>query len=122
MLPWLQAMDSLATFYEACAQIEIDEYRDYEKALQAMREASRHAGKIKGDDLERDARVNQINNRISIVETFVRAHALIRAGGQGPEEALQLCGQLLHSIPAENGDLEGGIRVGDVFALMIEYW
>lgn len=29
-----QAMDSLASFYEACAQIEIDEYRDYEKALQ----------------------------------------------------------------------------------------
>jgi intraflagellar transport protein 140 len=29
-----QAMDNLAAFYEACAQIEIDEYRDYEKALQ----------------------------------------------------------------------------------------
>lgn len=29
-----QAYDSLAAFYEACAQIEIDEYRDYEKALQ----------------------------------------------------------------------------------------
>lgn len=28
-----KAMDSLSTFYEACAQIEIDEYRDYEKAL-----------------------------------------------------------------------------------------
>lgn len=27
-------MDSLASFYETCAQIEIDEYRDYEKALQ----------------------------------------------------------------------------------------
>jgi len=28
-----KAMDSLSMFYEACAQIEIDEYRDYEKAL-----------------------------------------------------------------------------------------
>lgn len=28
------AWDSLAAFYEACAQIEVDEYRDYEKALQ----------------------------------------------------------------------------------------
>ncbi len=28
------AWDSLASFYEACAQIEVDEYRDYEKALQ----------------------------------------------------------------------------------------
>ena len=24
-------MESLASFYEACAQIEIDEFRDYEK-------------------------------------------------------------------------------------------
>ena len=28
-----QAMDNLAHFYETCAQIEIDEYRDYDKAL-----------------------------------------------------------------------------------------
>ncbi len=28
------AWESLASFYEACAQIEVDEYRDYEKALQ----------------------------------------------------------------------------------------
>lgn len=32
-------MDSLASFYEACAQIEIDEYRDYEKALQVKKGA-----------------------------------------------------------------------------------
>ena len=29
-----KAWDSLALFYEACAQIEIDEFRDYQKALQ----------------------------------------------------------------------------------------
>lgn len=29
-----KAWDSLAMFYEACAQIEIDELRDYQKALQ----------------------------------------------------------------------------------------
>lgn len=26
-------MESLASFYEACAQIEIDEFRDYDKVL-----------------------------------------------------------------------------------------
>ena len=29
-----KAWDSLSLFYEACAQIEVDEYRDYHKALQ----------------------------------------------------------------------------------------
>lgn len=35
------AMDSLALFYEACAQLEIDDYRDYDKAITAMNEAIR---------------------------------------------------------------------------------
>jgi intraflagellar transport protein 140 len=34
-----KAWENLANFYDACAQVEIDEYRDYEKALGAMREA-----------------------------------------------------------------------------------
>lgn len=36
-----KALESLANFYDACAQVEIDEYRDYEKALGAMHEAQR---------------------------------------------------------------------------------
>ncbi|XP_054730217.1 intraflagellar transport protein 140 homolog [Anastrepha obliqua] len=35
-----QAYDSLANFYAICAQIEIEEYHDYEKALKAMHEAA----------------------------------------------------------------------------------
>jgi intraflagellar transport protein 140 len=27
-----KAFDALAAFYETCAQVEIDEYRDYDKA------------------------------------------------------------------------------------------
>jgi hypothetical protein len=29
-----KAFDKLAAFYDACAQVEIDEYRDYDKAEQ----------------------------------------------------------------------------------------
>ncbi|XP_049310514.1 intraflagellar transport protein 140 homolog [Bactrocera dorsalis] len=35
-----QAYDSLANFYAICAQIEIEEYHNYEKALKAMLEAA----------------------------------------------------------------------------------
>jgi hypothetical protein len=31
-----KAWDSLALFFEACAQIEIDDFRDYQKALQVL--------------------------------------------------------------------------------------
>merc|ERR1719364_555077 len=36
-----KAFDKLSSFYDACAQVEIDEYRDYEKAGGALREAGR---------------------------------------------------------------------------------
>mmetsp|Transcript_30722 Transcript_30722/g.68056 ORF Transcript_30722/g.68056 Transcript_30722/m.68056 type:complete len:1411 (+) Transcript_30722:34-4266(+) len=112
-----QAMDSLAAFYEACAQIEIDEYRDYEKALQAMREATKYLAKSKAED--RESKLAAVNQRISMTEKFVMARQLIT---QNPQQALSICNEVLMTIPADSQDLDSGIRVGDVFALMIEYW
>ena len=48
-----KAYDSISTFYEGCAQIEIDEYRDYEKALQAYREAQKYNGKSRSIDKDK---------------------------------------------------------------------
>ena len=33
------AFENLSSFYDACAQVEIDEYREYGKALDALKEA-----------------------------------------------------------------------------------
>jgi intraflagellar transport protein 140 len=41
-----QAYDLLANFYAVCAQAEIDEYRDYDKALRALQEAAKYLVKI----------------------------------------------------------------------------
>jgi intraflagellar transport protein 140 len=40
------AFDLLANFYTVCAQSEIDEYRDYEKAFKALQEAAKSLVKI----------------------------------------------------------------------------
>lgn len=40
------AFDLLANFYANCAQVEIDEFHDYEKAIKALQEASRCVTKI----------------------------------------------------------------------------
>merc|ERR1719453_1511784 len=42
-----KAFEQLASFYDACAQVEIDEYRDYEKAVGALREALAHINKAR---------------------------------------------------------------------------
>lgn len=41
-----QAYDLLANFYAVCAQAEIDEYRDYDKAMKALQEAAKSLVKI----------------------------------------------------------------------------
>lgn len=43
------AYDLLANFYANCAQSEIDEFHDYEKAIKALQEASRCVSKITTD-------------------------------------------------------------------------
>lgn len=47
-----KSFESLGNFYDACAQVEIDEYRDYEKALGAMKEAMRQLEKSTADGKE----------------------------------------------------------------------
>lgn len=41
-----QAYDLLANFYVTCAQVEIDDFRDYEKALKALLESSKCLTKV----------------------------------------------------------------------------
>jgi len=65
-----RAMDSLSTFYEACAQIEIDEYRDYEKALGALRESLKYMQKARTG--EKEDRVDSLTQRINLCERFVQ--------------------------------------------------
>ena len=43
-----KAFEQLSGFYDACAQVEIDEYRDYDKALGALKEAAKYMAKARG--------------------------------------------------------------------------
>merc|ERR1719168_307078 len=52
-----KAHEKLGAFYDACAQVEIDEYRDYEKAGGALREALKYLVKGAGAGADSDPRV-----------------------------------------------------------------
>ena len=79
-----KALDSLAAFFDSCAQIEIDDYRDYEKALGALREAHEWMAKARVQD--KDAKVASLAQRISHVEAFVRARKTVKTE---PEETVR---------------------------------
>lgn len=113
-----RAVESLASFYESCAQIEIDEYRDYEKALGALRESLKHLQKSRTED--KAEQVESLNARIGAVERFVLARKMIK---DDPHETVRLCTEILNDprVDADN-EMQTSIRVGDVYALLIEYW
>jgi len=108
-----RAMQQLASFYDACAQVEIDEYRDYEKALGALKESLKYIIKAKAIP-DKDEKLQSLDGRIRLVERFVEARKLVK---RNPAEMVKLCNMLLDSP-----DVETAIRVGDVFALLIEYY
>jgi intraflagellar transport protein 140 len=109
-----KAHDKLASFYDACAQVEIDEYRDYEKAGGALREALKYVVKAAGPGAENDERVISLQGRISIVDKFAGIRKLAKSD---PEQMVQLCEKMLQ-MP----DTENAVRVGDVFAQLVEHY
>jgi len=109
-----KAYDKLAAFYDACAQVEIDEYRDYEKAGGALREALKYILKAAGAAADSDSRVIALQNRIAIVDKFAGIRKLAKSD---PEQMVSVCEQML-----EMPDVETAVRVGDVFAQLVEYY
>ena len=112
-----RAVESLSGFYESVAQIEIDEYRDYDKAADALRDAAKHLAKSKADG--HDAMMRSLEARTELVETFVRARTLLAAGDVA--EATRLCERMI-ADPRARDESEVTIRVGDVYAMMVEHW
>ncbi|KAJ3044635.1 hypothetical protein HDV00_001561 [Rhizophlyctis rosea] len=107
-----KAFDSLAGFYESCGQVEIDEYQNYEKAAGALREAMRCLGKLKVPD---DARKDALEHRLQLIGQFVEARKLAKADSVA---MFQMCENLLN-----HPDVDDAVRVGDIYALMIEsHW
>lgn len=117
-----KALESLSGFYESVAQIEIDEYRDYDKAADALRDAAKHLAKAasKGNaDGHHDAAMRSLEGRTELVETFVRARALL--ADKNVAEAVELCEGMI-ADPRARDESEVTIRVGDVYAMMVEHW
>ena len=62
----------------------------------------------------KDEKVASLGSRIGHVEAFVTARKLIKTD---PESAVKTCFQLLDTLEVENA-----LRVGDVYALMVEWF
>ena len=93
-------------------QVEIDEYRDYEKALGALRESQKYLEKASGSHIRELAMV--LDERIQIIAKFVDARRLAK---KDPSEMVNICQELLHEPR-----LEDAIRIGDCLAMLVEFF
>eukprot|EP01061_Rhynchopus_euleeides_P011970 TRINITY_DN21580_c0_g3_i1.p1 TRINITY_DN21580_c0_g3~~TRINITY_DN21580_c0_g3_i1.p1 ORF type:complete len:1443 (+),score=619.87 TRINITY_DN21580_c0_g3_i1:178-4506(+) len=107
-----RAYESLSGFYDAIAQVYIDEFRDYDKALGALQDAAKYMEKSKANN--RDMKMQQLETKVSYVERFVEARNMVKTD---PAKMVESCRQLL-----DVEDIEGAVRVGDIFALLVEFY
>ncbi|KFM79558.1 Intraflagellar transport protein 140-like protein, partial [Stegodyphus mimosarum] len=107
-----KALDLLSSFYEACAQDEIDEYQNYEKALEALSEAYKSLSKVtNGSNSEK---LENLKTKLEIVKKFVDIRQLYESN---PDEAVKKCRDLLH---LENIDI--AVRRGDIYGFLVEHF
>jgi len=109
-----KAYDKLAAFYDACAQVEIDEYRDYEKAGGALREALKYLAKAAGAGADADPRVKSLQDRIAVVDKFAGIRKLAKSDS---DEMCAVCEKML-----DTPEIEAAVRVGDIFAQLVEHF
>ncbi|KAF5302514.1 hypothetical protein FQR65_LT00886 [Abscondita terminalis] len=112
-----KALDLLANFYVACAQIEIDEFQNYEKAYGALTEASRCLSKISQPTVQHEKATELVQKRLYAIKKFVDIRRMLERGDL--ENGIAQCRQFLLT---GGPDLEESVRRGDIYGLMIQYY
>eukprot|EP00040_Diaphanoeca_grandis_P025866 m.144006 g.144006 ORF g.144006 m.144006 type:complete len:1357 (-) comp30348_c0_seq2:45-4115(-) len=110
-----KALDRLSVFYDACAQVEIDDFQNYEKAMTALEDALVYVSKAKMKDFdEQEQRISSLQNRISIVKRYVNLKLLAKADSNKMLNEAQML--------LQNPDTESTVRIGDIYGFLFTYF
>jgi intraflagellar transport protein 140 len=117
-----KAFMQLAGFYDSCAQVEIDEYRDYEKAVAALNEALKYLAKETSSPATSNTSTaraakdlsNSIDKRVMLIEKFVEARNVLKSQ---PQTSIAISEALL-----QDPQIEEAIRIGDLLGMLIEHF
>ncbi|NWU94483.1 IF140 protein, partial [Upupa epops] len=110
-----RALDLLAGFYDACAQVEIDEYQNYEKAHGALTEAFKCLSKAKPLNLlDHESKLAHLQGRMTLIKQFIHARRLY---AEDPKEAVRQCELLLAAQ-----ELDDAVRYSDILRFLVEHY
>jgi intraflagellar transport protein 140 len=129
-----KAYGHLAGFYESCAATEVDEFRDYDAALVALREARRcrakALAKTEKNETDDETRVSRERTHLAAVDAAVRAIGRFldaRASLSDDHERASAAIQSLADDMAKESATHGArapvatVRAGDAFAMLVEH-
>lgn len=108
-----RAMDSLSNFYESCCHVEIDEFQNYEKGMQALKEGLKCLEKVK-DSREADFKSRNLKQKLEYINLFIEAKSIAKNDYSNTRWS-DICESLL-SQPS----IDDSVKIGDIYALMIE--
>jgi intraflagellar transport protein 140 len=124
-----KCFQQLGRFFEACAEMEIDEFGDYEKALAATEEAKNNISKLlvtnaKGGSSSASSEAVQqwleaVNRRLTILRQFVDASQCLRQLGTKDLDCLKASLEFLHDKSVMD---HGVVHAGDIYSLLLDYY
>lgn len=92
--------------------MEIDEYRDYDKAVGALKEALKY---LRKSETRTGAEMAEhMEDRIALIVKFIEAKSF---GKKESDQMISICRALLNE-----SHIEEALRAGDVIALLVEHY
>ncbi|KPA84519.1 hypothetical protein ABB37_01064 [Leptomonas pyrrhocoris] len=131
-----KAFSNLVAFYESCAQLQVDENRDYAEALRVLEECIRltQTGPAIKATID-PVKIENMKRRVEVMRGFVNAQRLCNSMNPAdrgvPEEkakgdsVIATCSDIIkRSRPAspDHSLILESVHVGDVFALMVRFY
>ncbi|CAF1117485.1 unnamed protein product [Didymodactylos carnosus] len=109
-----KAYEKLAQFYDMCAQIEIEEYKDYNKALEALLEAYKTLKENGENTFTKDEALQELELKCRNIKRFIDARDRY---SEDPEQGARELANLL-------GDQKifVGVHAGDIYGILIDHF
>ncbi|CAF0970919.1 unnamed protein product [Rotaria sordida] len=109
-----RAYDKLALFYDMCAQIEIEEYRDYNKALEALMEAYKILRDNGENTFTKDETLQELELKCRNIKRFIDAKDRYL---NDPETGSRELASLL-----TDQKIFIGVHPGDLYGILIDHF
>ena len=105
------AQDKLGRFYEAVAQVEIDEYQEYAKAMELIKKGMELIASAQ-DVKQRDQILTLMQRKAKLISMYLDAQSTVKSD---PKHTMTVAVELLRTP-----QLETVMRSDDVYALMVQ--